>query len=437
MLQRKIIAFLGITLLASNVYGEVKSDKYPVVSDLNLKLGAYSAFEAGAGKQNHLKSSEKNISANRDSFAFYNDTALFATISNKHEDIEYGGKIILVPTSKRKSISSYNGSHIFIESEFGRVELGSPIPVATRMKISDGSIPSKYLKKSTAHLKQNKKHAPSFLTGDGHLLGDGIVANFDKAKYSNEPPRTINYYTPKFELNENTKLQAGISYTPDSSNTGAGEANERTTGLDTKKIKLGSLNKIKIDKSVKDAVTAGVVLEHKLSKNNNFKLAFTGEYGKAAGSAIKHFKEERVTSLTTSEVVTLETKHKLANLRSYNIGGELKLSNFTFNACYGNLGKSFTTPEFHKAGAKSHYYNAGVAYQYKDTTTKLSYFGSEAHKNKVSSVKLNISHILAPGLKPYAEISSYTLKGKPEFHNELKSKSTRGTVALLGLKLTL
>ena len=37
----------------------------------------------------------------------------------------------------------------------------------------------------------------------------------------------------------------------------------------------------------------------------------------------------------------------------------------------------------------------------------------------------------------YTTPSSYTLKGKPEFHNELNSKSTRGTVALLGLKLTL
>lgn len=428
MLKRKLTNLMGVLLLTTTAYGsEVKSDKYPVVSDLNIKLGAYAAFEAGGSTQSHLKSSEKNLSANKNGFLFYNDTALFATISNKHEGVEYGSKIILVPTAKRKNIPSYNGSHIFLESDFGRVEVGSPIPVATNMMISDGGIPNKYIKKSTAHLKQNKEHAPLFLTGDGHLLGDEIVADFDKAKYSNEPPRTINYYTPKFGLNENTKVQVGVSYTPDSSNTGAGSANEQSTGLDTKKIGLANLNKFEIDRSVTDAVTAGIKLEQKFSDDISTQIAITGEYGKTKGKAKKF--------ATKNDKNPQE--YKLANLRSYNIGGELRFSDFTFNACYGNLGKSFSTTEFHKTGTKSYYYNAGVAYKYNDTTTKLSYFGSEAHKNKVSSVKLNISHILAPGLKPYAEISSYTLKGKPEFHNELKSKSTRGTVALLGLKLTL
>lgn len=429
MLKRKITNLIGLAaVLTSSAMGaEVKSDKYPVVSDLNVKLGAYAAFEAGGSKQSNLKSSEKNLSANRDGFLFYNDTALFATVSNKHEEVEYGGKIILVPTAQRKNIPSYNGSHVFIKSEFGHMELGSPIPVAQKMMISDGSVPGKYIKKASSHLKQNKEHGPSFLTGDGHFLGDDIVADFDKAKYSKEPPRTINYYTPKFALSDSTKMQVGVSYTPDSSNTGAGGANEKTTGSATKKIGLDDLHKFEIDKTVTDAVTAGVKLEQKISDDVSINLALTGEYGKTKGKAKKYISKDDKNP----------SEHKLANLRSYNIGGELKLSDFTFNACYGNLGKSFTTPEFHKSGTKSHYYNAGVAYKYGQTTTKLSYFGSEQYKNKVSSVKLNISHILAPGLKPYAEISSYTLKGKPEFHNDLKSKSTRGTVALLGLKLTL
>ena len=425
--MKKCILILSTIFASNSALANVESNKYQVVSDLNVKLGAYAAFEAGGSRQSHLKSSEKNLSANRDGFLFYKDTALFATISNKHEEVEYGGKIILVPTAQRKNIPSYNGSHIFIKSEFGHIELGSPIPVAQNMMISDGSVPGKYIKKTSSHLKQNKEHGPSFLTGDGHFLGDNIVADFDKAKYSNEPPRTINYYTPKFALGNTTKVQLGVSYTPDSSNTGAGGANEKTTSSAIKKVGIDNLHKFEIDKSVADAVTAGIKLEQKISDDINLKLALTGEYGNTKGKAKKYISKDDKNPL----------EHKLANLRSYNIGGELKLSDFTFNACYGNLGKSFTTPEFHKSGTKSHYYNAGVAYKYGQTTTKLSYFGSEQYKNKVSSVKLNISHILAPGLKPYAEISSYTLKGKPEFHNELKSKSTRGTVALLGLKLTL
>ena len=64
--------------------------------------------------------------------------------------------------------------------------------------------------------------------------------------------------------------------------------------------------------------------------------------------------------------------------------------------------------EFHRSGTKSHYCDAGVAYKHNATTTKLSYFGSNQYKNKVSMVKLNVSHLLALGLKPYVELSSYT-----------------------------
>ena len=111
----------------------------------------------------------------------------------------YGAKIILVPTTKRKVNKvnkDYNGSYVFLENNYGRIEAGSPIPVAKNMMISDGSIPIKYIKTNTEHLKQNTKANPSFLTGEGCFLGDSIVAGLDLATYSSEPPRTINYYTP-------------------------------------------------------------------------------------------------------------------------------------------------------------------------------------------------------------------------------------------------
>ena len=76
-------------------------------------------------------------------------------------------------------------------------------------------------------------------------------------------------------------------------------------------------------------------------------------------------------------------------------------------------------------------------YKYNAATTKITYFASERFKNKTNAIKLNITYLLAKGFKPYAEVSSYILKGKPEFYNELKSRTTKGTVLLLGVKLTL
>jgi hypothetical protein len=128
---------------------------------------SHAAFESGFSNQGKLKGTEKNISANKRGFAFYNDTALFANISNKVDDITYGAKIILVPTTKRKVNKDYNGSYVFLENNYGRIEAGSPIPVAKNMMISDGSIPIKYIKTNTAYLKQDTKANPSFLTGEG------------------------------------------------------------------------------------------------------------------------------------------------------------------------------------------------------------------------------------------------------------------------------
>ena len=426
MVIKKASVILLAGLLASST--ALAGDPLPVVSDLNIKLGAYAAFESGFSNQGKLKGSEKNISANKRGFAFYNDTALFAAISNTTDDITYGAKIILVPTVKRKVNKDYNGSYVFLEHEFGRIEAGSPIPVAKNMMVSDGSIPTKYIKTSTEYLKQNTKATPSFLTSEGAFLGDQIIASMDSATYSSEPPRTINYYTPKFDLTDSSKIRLGISYTPDSANTGVEKPSDKSDGIKKYAVGETTIDRFEIDRSVKDAVTGGIVLEQKLTEEAELKLALTGEYGKSAGKIKKFANKDDKNPLA----------YKLSDLKSYNIGAELKIGDFKYNACYSSFGKSLTTKELHKGNRKSQYYNAGIAYTYnKATTTSLSYFASEQFKNKVNSVKLVVSHILAPGLKPYAEIHAYTLKGKPEFYPNLKARKVKGTVALVGVKLSL
>lgn len=426
MVIKKASVILLAGLLASST--ALAGDPLPVVSDLNIKLGAYAAFESGFSNQGKLKGTEKNISANKRGFAFYNDTALFAAISNTTDDVTYGAKIILVPTVKRKVNKDYNGSYVFLEHEFGRIEAGSPIPVAKNMMVSDGSIPTKYIKTGIDYLKQSTKAVPSFLTSEGAFLGDQIIASMDSATYSSEPPRTINYYTPKFDLTDSSKIRLGISYTPDSANTGVEKPSDKSDGIKKYAVGEATIDRFEIDRSVKDALTSGIVLEQKLTEEAELKLALTGEHGKSAGKIKKFANKDDQNPLA----------YKLSDLKAYNIGAELKIGDFKYNACYSSFGKSLTTKELHKGNRKSQYYNAGIAYTYnKATTTSLSYFASEQFKNKVNSVKLAVSHILAPGLKPYAEIHAYTLKGKPEFYPNLKARKVKGTVALVGVKLSL
>ena len=62
------------------------------------------------------------------------------------------------------------------------------------------------------------------------------------------------------------------------------------------------------------------------------KLTTTGEYGKSVGK-IKKFANKDDKN---------PEEYKLHNLGTYNIGAELKVNNFKYNACYGSFEKSFS-----------------------------------------------------------------------------------------------
>lgn len=448
----KIVLMASVLLGFSkmSVANEIESGSMPVISDLKVKLSGYGHFQGGYRNQNHLKGDDKNVSANRKSFAFFNDAALFADISNKVNDVTYGGKIVLVPTAKRKGSATYNGSHIYLESSYGRVEAGSPMDAASNMLIDSSEIASatggdwdRYAKFDSTDLKQGYDFGPSFATFGEFFLDSKLVSAVETRPYSTEPGRRVSYYTPKFEFGKGAKIQMGISYTPDSSNTGADDPTKNSTGFDIKKIKRDGTTDpnhyFKFDRSVKNAISGGVVLEQNISDGVDLKLALTGEYGKASNAE----KYDNTNNSPDPLKAAPDTQNKLAtyklkDLRTYNIGAILNAGNFSYAASFGSLGKSLTTPEFHRTGRETTYYTGGVAYKQGPFTTSLTYFRSDQYKNTVDCVTIGTDYKLAPGFKPYAEISGFSLKGKPEYDNgNLKKKKTRGTIALIGAKLSL
>ena len=404
-----------VVLMASVLFGlskvsfadEVKSGSMPVTSDLKVKLSGYGHFQGGYRNQNHL-GADKNVSANRKSFAFFNDAALFTDISNNVNDVTYGGKIVLVPTAKRKGSASYNGSHIYLESSYGRIEAGSPIDAASNMLIDSSEIASatggdwdRYAKFDSADLKQGYDFGPSFATFGEFFLDSKLVSAVENRPYSNEPGRRISYYTPKFDFGKGAKIQMGISYTPDSSNTGADDPTKNSTGFDIKKIKRVDTDPnhyFKFDKSVKDAISGGIVLEQNISDGVDLKLAFTGEYGKASNA------EKYDNTNNSSDPLKADSNtqnklgtYKLKDLKTYNIGAILNAGNFSYAASFGSLGKSLTTPEFHKTGRETTYYTGGIAYKQGPFTTSLTYFRSDQYKNTVDCVTIGTDYKLAPG----------------------------------------
>ena len=434
---KKIIVTIGVVSLlmsSATATAEVYADKIPVVSDLELKLSGFAHFQAGLRNQSKLDGDEKNVSSNRKNFAFFNEAGLMADASKEINDIRYGGKIVLVPTASRNGSPDYNGSHIYLMSDFGKIEAGSPIAPSSQMMIDGGTIAAatfddwgRYADFSTKHLMQGSKVEPSFTTFAEFFLDSKLTTKLDTRTYSSEPARSVVYYTPNFPLGSSTKLQIGVAYTPDSSNTGADNPSTNSSGEDIRKIETAGIDRFVIDRTVKDALSGGVTLEQNFADGIDAKLALTGEYGKSAGRA----KKFATANDTNPELF------KLSNLRTFNIGAILNVGNFSYAGSFGSLGKSLTSAEFHKTGRKTDYYSGTVAYKQGPFAASVSYFKSDQFKNTVDAVSVGTNYLLAPGFKPYAEISSFILKVRPEFRPDLSKKKTRGTVALIGAKLSL
>lgn len=405
-----------------------------VAEDLEVKLHAFTNFEAAYMRQNHLKGTEKNLSVNNRDFVFASSAAFFLGIEKKADEFSYGGKIVLVPTVKKKGSPSYNGTHIFVQSDFGKVEAGSPTDAASNMYLDGSSIEAaggwdSYAKTDSGYLSQGLPSGPSFATYSQYYLDDRLSSPIKDRVYSNEPSRRISYYTPDFEFGNSTKLQLGVSYAPDTSNTGADKQSSNSAGVDN--IQVSNTEYFSFDKSIKNALSGGVTISHNISDGIDFKMAITGEYGKAA-NVIKYVKTGRKPDPDNDTQIT---SYKLQGLRTYNIGALLSIGNFQYAASYGSLNKSFTTKEFHKTGRDTFYYTGAIAYKQGPFNTSLGYFKSNQFKNTVDSFTLSASYKAAPGLKPYVAVTEFILNGKPEFAPSLKKKRTRGTIALIGAKL--
>lgn len=437
-----MLATVSIAAIASSSFAAKKEGKsVPVVSDLKVKLSGYADAEMGFRNQSKLQGTEKNVSANRKHFALFSSSAIAAEVSNKAEDIEYGAKMVLVPTTKRKASPSYNGSHIFVESDFGKFQAGSPIVPGATMSISGDDVTaapstrwSRYTEFKTAHLTQGSKLTPSFATSDEQFMDGDLATNEKITSYSSEPARSVAYYTPKFELGKTTKVQLGVAYIPDSSNTGAGSLSTQSNGIDSIDLNTTdstTVSKFEIDRSVKNAFSGGVAIEHNFADGVDLKIAITGECGKAAGSV----KQYNVGN--TGDNAVPNATYKLSDLKAYNAGAVLNIGNFAFAGSAGTYGKSLTSAEFHKTGRKTDYYTAAAAYNQGPFTASVGMFKSNQFKNKVDSISFATSYQLAPGFKPYASISGFMVKGKPEYRTDLDKKKSRGTVALIGAKLSL
>ncbi|MGC0371372.1 MAG: hypothetical protein DGJ47_000058 [Rickettsiaceae bacterium] len=432
----------SLVIFGSSAYAlDTTEDGILTKPTLNMDLNGYAHFQAGYRNQDHLAKSENNISKNNDKVAFFNEAALAANIYNQVNDVTYGAKIVLSTTSRRKNNNDFNGTHIYVKTDYGKVELGSSVSPASTMIVEAGCITAgtgnygRYSNKSSEFQKQNdgtdpsaNKLSPTFATGIDLFLSDKLLTKLDSRTYSGEAPRSIIYYSPKFDLAAKTKVRIGVAYTPDSTNTGADNIDTASSGLETKKIGSSTIDRFEFDNTVKNALSGAVAVSRNFADGVDLEIGLSGEYGQAIGFA-KEFANEGDT--------TPVAEHKLKDLRSYNIGAVLNYGNFAYGASYGSLGDSLTTEAYHKAGRKTKYYTAAIAYSQGPASVSVDYYRADKFKNTTQAVTVGTSYKLYDGFKPYFEVTRYEYNGKPEFYPTTEKRKVVGTAVITGLKLSL
>jgi predicted porin len=232
----------------------------------------------------------------------------------------------------------------------------------------------------------------------------------NKVEYS----RKVTYYTPEYK-----GIQIGISYIPDSANVGYSEIKD--TAIKHKPIYADYYY------AVKNGFAGGITYNGKIA-DLGIKLAAVGEMGKVIATP-KAMNEDADTKPPKAEA-KLPTKFR--KLKNYTIGAQVEYKDLSLAASYGDYMRSFTCEK--DTDPSTEIYGFGAAYKFDKLKTSITYFGSTHRKNAISATTLAVDYKLAPGLLPYAEVTTFNAKGRHVGKDETK-KSHKGFLVLTGAKI--
>lgn len=377
-----------------------------VAADNGMSVKLSGSFDfSGASYNDNSPKETRMISANKKGFGFYSTASVTVGVENKiDEDTAFGAKVAL-QTTTRNSRSSPSG--LWFESKAGKLELGSDKSAVSKMKVS--ATGNAFAAKGAwdvyvrTYIDDDKKLA--YLSSPANFL-DSKTRNTDKVEYT----RKVTYFTPKWN-----GFQAGVSYIPDTTNTGTGkvreDANSAVDNLDPNyKFNL------------KDGFAWGLSYENSM-RDVDFKVAVVGERAKVVESL------KSATSTATAGA-------KFKNLDTYTVGAQASYRDFTLSGAYGDYKKSFSSPEINTdTGRRSmKWYDAGLSYRHESGLgLSVTHFNSNVRKNKLTATTVGIDYNNIRGLLPYMEWTRYRTHGKHVDNGEVEK--IKGNFFVVGTKL--
>ena len=326
------------------------------------------------------------------------------------DGLKYGGLVKLnANTSKsRKEVYLKDNERsvaeqvmAFLESDYGRVEVGNYIGVSESMKVNAGTFAS-----ATGGINGDAQYYWNPKTADGN---DGTKSKFlQTANLTTNELGTfglrgvnaakLNYYTPEF-----SGFRFGATFIP---NTKAFGAASQVAGLTEDKDKIG----------FKNVFEAGLSYTTEV-KEVGVKLAAASQFGKNQNDANK-------------------------NLRAFEFGTNLSYKGFTVGSSYGDWGKYNVVKDKASEFGKTKYWTAGVGYANGPLSVSLTHLQSKkgdtnstnnkATFNKLRNAVLGVDYKVAPGVLPYVEFSSFKMNQASQTEDKNNNK---GHIIMTGIKL--
>lgn len=426
--MKKLLVLFAGTVLAGSAFAACCDNKDSDDSGFKVKLTGSADFEVGMRSQKNvpadstLTKTSKNVGVN-------SSVAANLSLENSTDCFKYGGVIALGTTTQRASSAKKNGSYVFLEGEYGRVELGSNADAAYAMALSAYDIARATGDNWTgyAHLRDNNEYIGSAL---------GYVQSFssslkDGKGVLNERARKVTYYSPKFN-----GFQAGVSYVHDSGNKGSGRgevADIVAASANQEAFSLAMYNNDFVH--MKHLVSGGFSYETNLSDGLDLAVSLTGEYGQ------------------NNAFTPGNTSVKARDLKTVSLGAKLNYGSYGFAASYTHFGNSMSLKALNADATstglvnlanvgiekpKWHQITAGVSYVNGPYGASLTFLNVEKLKSKQNSLTLGFDYKMAEGFVPYLEATFFKQKNYAVDidTDTLATKTHKGAVVLVGTKLS-
>lgn len=407
--------------------------------DMQVSVGGNSKFEAGYINRDNDHKKGFTFSPNQSTSAFVTSNKAALRAEGKNDSMTYGAVVRLQTVanlSNGMSDSGLDRSHIYMNTDAGAVQMGTNFAASKLLSVDAGTIAS-----ATGGVAGDY---PKFLDVRPNTVYASMIA-LDTDTMTNrldgmgESNRKITYLSPRI-----SGAQLGMSFAPDMENNGGSgvsrDNNQRYMGrpLAAKNLFSVALNyKNSFDDVNVMFSVAGDFAKAKQESDRDARVIGYFESVDAKGNATGT--ESRRAISAPSYGGTKERN----DIKTYSVGTVVEYQGFSGALSYAKDGKSLTAKGY---DFTSYWMTAGLGYKNGPMSTSLTYlYAKKGNKDaangdndtaplvKTSAVSLGADYAVAPGLTPFAEVTTLTVKP----NKVLPSGDTkaRATVFILGTRV--